>query len=282
MKITSVELRPAGSTEVFELSFRDPSSRNPYQIKGIQGLDADEITSRYYGTGGSGSKFYRPTLLKRQPVFLMGLNPRYAGGDDENSYSSLRDRLYRAINASRTGIIQIRFINDATPVAYINARIVKVEAGLFTEKPEIQMTFNTEYPMLQSLSRTSLGPFGANDITVVDDVSQAQHGLRAKIKFTGNHTNLVITGDEPPEGRPADWSFEINYAFKTDDVLTLSNEASGLELYVERSGGVTKLADKVKAGSIWPLIFPGSNRFRCPFYSVTWESVSHYRTYWGI
>jgi hypothetical protein len=282
MKITSVELRPAGSTEVFKLSFRDPSSKNPYQVKGIQGLDADDITSRYYGTGGSGTRYYRPTLLKRQPVFLMGLNPRYAGSENENSYSALRDRLYRAINASRTGIIEIRFLTGATPVAYINGNVIKFKAGLFTEKPEIEMTFNTEYPMLRSLSRTALGPFGGNDITVVDELSTAQHGLRAKIKFTGDHNNLVITGTEPSEGQPADWSLEINYAFKMGDNLTLSNEASGLELYLERSGGVTRLADKVKSGSIWPLIFPGTNRFRCPFYSVTWESVSHYRTYWGI
>lgn len=282
MKITSVELRPAGSTEVFELSFRDPSSRNLYQVMGIQGLDADEITSRYYGTGGSGAKFYRPTLVKREPVFLMGLNPRFAGSDSENSYSSLRDRLYRAINASRTGIIEIRFLNGTTPIAYINSRVIKVEVGLFTEKPQIQVTFSTEYPMLRALTRSTLGPFGVNDITVVDDASTAQHGLRAVLAFTGNHDNLVITGDAPLSGSPPDWALEITYAFKTNDKLTLSNEATGLELYLERSGGVTRLADKVKSGSLWPLIFPGSNRLRCPFYNVTWESVSHYRTYWGI
>lgn len=282
MKITSVELRPAGSTDIFELSFRDPSSRNRYQVKAIQGLDADEITSRYYGTGGSGSKFYRPTLVKRQPVFLMGLNPRFSGGDDENSYSSLRDRLYKAINSSRTGIIEIRFLNGTTPVAYINGRVIKFEAGLFTEKPEVQITFDTEYPMLRALSRTTLGPFGVNDITITDSASTAQHGLRAQIKFDADHNNLVITGNEPPEGRAPDWALEIIYAFKTNDKLTLANESSGLELYVERSGGRTNLADKVKSGSMWPLIFPGANRLRCPFYWVTWESVSHIQTYWGV
>lgn len=282
MKITSVELRPAGSTDVFELSFRDPSSRNPYQVRTIHGLDADEITSRYYGSGGSGSKYYTPTLVKRQPVFLMGLNPRYAGDDDENSYSALRYRLYRAINASRTGIIEIRFLNGTSPVAFINGRVTKFEAGLFTEKPEVQITFDCPYPMLRGLSRVVLGPYTSNDITVTDDISNAQHGFRAKIKFAGNTSNFFMTGVEPPEGKPREWSFEINYAFKTDDVLTLANEPSGLELYVERSGGITHLADKVKAGSLWPIIFPGSNNFRCPFYPVTWESISHYRTYWGF
>lgn len=282
MKITSIELRPVGSTDVFELSFRDPSSRNPYQVKGIQGLDADEITSRYYGTGGSGLKFYKPTLVKREPVFLMGLNPRYAGGVDENSYSSLRDRLYRAINASRTGLIEIRFLDGATPVAFLNGRVIKFEAGLFTEKPEVQITFATGYPMLRSLYRTTAGPYGSNDITIDDEVSTAQHGLRAQIEFTQDHSNLIITGDEPAPGRLADWQLEINYSFKMGDKLTLANEVSGLELYVERSGGTTKLADRVKPGSIWPLVFPGKNRFRCPAYNVTWESVSHYPTYWGI
>ncbi len=47
MRVTSVELHPANSSDICVLSFRDPTHANPYNVKEIIGLDADEIVPRF-------------------------------------------------------------------------------------------------------------------------------------------------------------------------------------------------------------------------------------------
>src|SRR5690349_10437174 len=116
MKLTSIEIHPENSSDVAILSFRDPNTINPYNVKGITGLDADEIVPRSYG--GSGSfKFYNLSLLNREIVFKVGLNPRFS---DHKSYSDLRDNLYRMISSSRTGKIQIQFKRGTDVIAVIS------------------------------------------------------------------------------------------------------------------------------------------------------------------
>ncbi len=100
---SSVELHPANSSDVCVLSFRDPTHANPYNVKEIIGLDADEIVPRFYGGSGN-SKFYNLLLEKREIVIRVELNPKF--GEFE-TFSDLRDKLYRLIASSRTGIIQI-------------------------------------------------------------------------------------------------------------------------------------------------------------------------------
>jgi hypothetical protein len=159
MRVTSVELRPEGSSDVIQLSFRDPRSLNPFQCKSIAPLDADELTPQFYGTSGDSTKrYYQMAQKKREPVALIGLNPRF-GEPDDSSYSELRDRLYRLIQSSRTGVVQIVFQADGEDVALISGTVSKIKAGHFTATPEVEITFNCSNPMLQSPSRFVLaGP----------------------------------------------------------------------------------------------------------------------------
>jgi hypothetical protein len=99
MKITNISLVSEDS-ELANLSFRDPASRNKYVVKGVFGLDADDINSVYYGDSIDGSQHFREARLKsRELVFRVALNPNFWEGE---TYSSLRDNMYRAIARSRT------------------------------------------------------------------------------------------------------------------------------------------------------------------------------------
>lgn len=285
MRVTSVELRPEGSSDVIQLSFRDPRSLNPYQCKSIAPLDADELTPQFYGTSGdSTKKYYQMAQKKREPVALISLNPRW-GEVDDNSYSELRDRLYRLIQSSRTGIVAIVFQADGEDVAAISGTVSKIEAGHFTQTPEVQITFNCQNPMLQSPSRFVLAgpPAGApvteDDITIVDEISTAAHGFRFEAEFNAAYSSFVMS---PPGGSP-EWTFDVRPygGFLDGDVLHFSSEVRNKYLYIRRSGTTIHLGDAIQSSSIWPIFFPGSNVFHTN-HAVTWNKIDHYVTYWGV
>lgn len=279
MRVTSVELRPEGSSEVIDLSFRDPRSLNPFQIKSISPLDADELTPQFYGrSGDSTKKYYNIALKKREPVALIGLNPRF-GAPDNNSYSELRDRLYRLVSSSRTGVVEMRFKADGVAVASISGTVSKVEASQFTDKPEVQITFNCPDPMIKSLERVELvtEPFVQTAIEIADEVSTAAHGFKFTAEFTAAEGPLILSDDT------VDWQFVIQRpgGFLEGDVLHFSSEFLKKELYMMRGSTKIYLADAVIAGSIWPLIFPGANQLNSNV-PLNWTSIQHYVTYWGV
>lgn len=279
MRVTSVELRPEGSSEVIDLSFRDPRSLNPYQCKSIAPLDADELTPQFYGTSGdSAKKYYQLVQNKREPVVLIGLNPRF-GGVTENSYSELRDRLYRLIQSSRTGIVQIVFKDGDVDVAAIQGTVSKFEASLFTEKPEVQITFDCKDPMLKSLERVQLlsGTTFTSDLIVSDEMSTAVHGFRFQATFLGNESTLVI---DPPSH---EWKFDIrpHDGFNTGDILVFSSEPRDKQLYIQRGSTKIYLADVLQPGFVWPIIFPGENPLHFS-HALAFSSLDHYVTYWGV
>lgn len=285
MRVTSVELRPEGSSDVIKLSFRDPRSLNPYQCKSIAPLDADELLPQFYGTSGdSTKKYYQMSQKKREPVALIGLNPRF-GAPDDNSYSELRDRLYRLIQSSRTGVVHVVFQADDVDVAVISGTVSKIEAAHFTATPEVQITFNCPNPMLQSPSRFLLvgdeahPPVTEDDITIVDEVSTAANGFRFEAEFGAPYSSFIMS---PPGGSP-EWTFDVRPwgGFLAGDVLHFSSEFRNKYLYIRRSGSTIHLGDAIQANSIWPILFPGTNAFHTN-HPVQWNKIDHYVSYWGV
>ena len=281
MRVTSVELRPEGSSEAIELSFRDPKNQDVYQVKSIAPLDADELTPQFYGTSGDSSKrYYNLAAKARQPVVLIGLNPRFGGTATESSYSALRDRLYKIIQSSRTGVVWIVFKADSEEVAAISGTVSKVEAAHFTEKPEVQITFNCSDPMLKALNRLELVPgdqIFVNDLVIVDPVSTAAHGFRFRVGFLEAFPSIVIS----PPGN--EWKFDIrpHGGYLMGDWLYFSSENRNKYLYIQRGATKIQLADVIQPGSIWPIIFPGSNTFHFNKPAV-FTTVDHYPTFWGV
>lgn len=280
MKITSVEIHPAQSSNVCVLSFRDPKRENPYNVKSIAGLDADEIVARYYGSSdNSEDKYYSMVLQQRDIVARIQLNPDFI---EDESYSDLRDNIFKLVSSSRTGVIQIQFKNGTEVIAVVSGLFRKVEASLFTETPEVQLTLECLNPMLQGPSRTvvDVSAFDPGLSTVIDDLSTAPHGFMFEMEFTGAVDTFLLT-DPDQSG----WSFSISPVggFEIGDILHFSSETNNRHLYIERGASVIHVADALAPSSVWPMIFPGANAFSITNSDfMTWRSLSYYTTYWGV
>jgi hypothetical protein len=279
MKITSVELHPSGSANICILSFRDPSRQNPYNVKGITGLDVEEIVPRYYGGAVGATKFYNLAQSARQITARIGLNPNFGASQ---SYSVLRDDLYKLIASSRTGLVQVQFKNGTTIVAVISGFVTKFEAPHFEREPEVQITLRCDDPRLMAPTPVSISVAGLDPALthILDEASTSPHGFQFDLTFTGATAGIEIT--DPTD---ATWSFEVIPAggFLTGDILHLSSEYNDKQIYITRGVNTIHLADKITPGSVWPLLFPGDNQFS--FTNPTtfgWTEISHYPTFWGV
>lgn len=281
MKLTSVEIHAPNTSTVINLSFRDPTLTNPYNIKGIVGLDADELVSQFYSTAtNSLTKFNNISLLKRNIVLRIGLNPRY---DQIESYSSLRDAVYKMLASSRTGRIQLYFMNKTDTIATLSGFVSKIETTLFEQVQEIQITVKCDDPMLKSPSPVSIDITGMplTNFVVQDNVSTAPHGFKYEIELLANLAS-VLTMSDPTN---PSWFFTMTpgWGWLSGDVISFSSEYNNRYAWLIRSGIVYQLGEYLIKGSVWPILFPGSNTFTFTNpTSLKWRSMSHSYNYWGV
>jgi hypothetical protein len=281
MKLTGVEIHAPNTSTVIYLSFRDPGLHNAYNIKAIVGLDADEITARFYGNSSNlVDQFYDLALKKRDVVLRIGLNPRF---DQNETYSDLRDTVYKMVSSSRTGRIQLYFMNGTDVISVLSGFMGKFESAQFEQVQEVQLTINCDEPMLKSLTPVSIdvSNLGFTNISVTDDKSTAWHGFKFEVHFTSTiASSLVISDPNDPS-----WNFTIfpPWSWLSGDILSFSSEYNNRYLNYIRSGVVTPMADTIAAGSSWPVIFPGNNTFAFSLPTrLAWNSLSYYYNYWGV
>lgn len=282
MRVTSVDLVSPNFSEAITFNLRgtDPSSR--YMVKDIVGLDAEEITPRFYGFGANTSpKFYDFGLKPRDIAIRVVLKPRH---NLDESVSDIRDELYRAISATRTGQISLNFNSGSTLVARIFGFITKFEVPYFSKSPEVQLTVRCNDPMFRAINPVHYTDdilSASNPVLVPDSLSTAPHGFSMQVTF--NTSSLTFTIQDAPTN--PEWSFTIvpSGGFNVGDVLHFSSDFSNKYLYMVRGGVTTHLIDRLQPSSIWPILFPGLNTFHFnDIAKVDWNFLEYYAAYWGV
>lgn len=284
MRLTNVALYSDSAfgigVDVLNFSLEHTHRDNKYAVRAITGLDAEEIIPKFYGFSTvSKQRYYNMGLKSREIVMRVVLNPDF---ENNESYSDIRDELYRAISATRTGIIMLHFMSGPNVVARIPGFITKLEVGYFNQLPEVQVTVRCDDPLFRSLTPTVFEPTDLStgtEVQIGDNMSTAPHGFSFEATFTTDTTNFVVQD----KATSPEWQFNIVYSFLAGDQLFFSSELSDKYLYIMRSGSPIYLMDKVQPLSIWPVIFPGFNNFYFTNAATfAFDKVEYYPAYWGI
>lgn len=282
MKITSVEIHPAGSSDVHILSFKDPRRLNPYNVLSIDGLDADNIIPKHYGDG-----LYDMSLNDRQLTMKIQLNPQFSINETP---SDLRDALYKTIASSRTGLIEFQFKNGTTIVAVLSGWVVKMGASLSERESQVLLTIKAQEPMLRAPTRTVVNVSGFSTASQVfsDDLSTAPHGYILEVRVTISDIAGIINIYDPLDDS---WYFQISppsgSSFILGDIIHVSSEQDTKDIYLIHDGDPPTskhyLAEGIVFGSVWPLMFPGQNQLAFSNNThLQWVALSYYPTYWGV
>lgn len=286
MRVTGFSLFSSLDEEPLTFSVLDADPTAQYIARSVLGLDAEDIVPRYYGSGSvSKNKYYDVALKARQIVMRLILKPRF---QLDESYSDVRDALYRLISRSRTGILTLHLNSGAGVVAAIDGSIVKFEASHFEQVPEVQITFSCPDPMFRSPSPVIFGPgklSSTSPVTIPDSISTAPHGFHMHIQFTTSTPTFTMQD----AATSPDWKFKIVPAggFLSGDLLHLDTDLANNHVYFVRGGVTTYLADKIEPGSIMPVIFPGANVFyvaelNAGAFLFNWVDFSYYPAFWGV
>ena len=282
MRVTSVDMYSSASEEAITFSLQNSEPNAQYQARTILGLDAIDIVPKFYGWSLSGAnKYYDFTLKPREIVMRIILSPRFKL---DESYSDIRDSLYRVISANRTGLVTLHFKSGGTLVSQILGSVVKFEATHFTNLPEVQLTIRCNDPMFKAINPVIFEPEDldtTNPILVPDSLSTAPHGFTFQATFHATAASFTI---QDAASNP-EWKFKVipDGGFLSGDVLYFSSEHSNKHIYYVRGATTVQLADKIESGSIWPLLFPGHNEFHfVNLASFNWNSVEYYASYWGV
>ncbi|MET0787188.1 MAG: hypothetical protein ABWY25_10825, partial [Paenisporosarcina sp.] len=220
MRVTSVALYSSQFTEpiIFSLGETDPTPQ--YMVRTIIGLDAEEIIPKFYGFSSySRQKYYDFGLKERDIVIRVVLKPRF---NLDESYSDIRDEIYRTISSNRTGIIMLHFNSGATTVARIPGFITKLEVPYFSKTPELQMTIRCDDPMFRALNPVthSAEYFGGYNpmVIIYDSLSTAPHGFTMNMTFNDTTPYFTVQDEISPTN---EWRFRVipSGGFLLDDIL---------------------------------------------------------------
>lgn len=280
MRVTNIVIY-SNDVEMVNFSLRDADPTARYMIKVIEGLDAEELVPKFYGVGTTtGKKFHEFGTKARELNMRLVLNPRFVLRE---TYSDIRDEIYRAISSSRSGSVDVYFMAAGTTVAKLTGFVTRLEADHFAKEPEVRLQITCEDAMFRGVVPVVKGPddiVDVNPFVFGDTVSTAPHGFQFEIEFTATVASFVVNDAEN-----SDWTFTLTPAssFLSGDRLVFSSEFGNSQLYMVRSAVTTHLMDRVVPGSAWPIIFPGANAFNfVSRASFDWVSVSWYPAYWGV
>jgi hypothetical protein len=281
MRVTNIGLY-SDNVEAISFSLTDVEPTDQYMVRNIVGLDGDELIPRFYGFGRrTGQKFYDFAMKPRDIVIRIVLHPRF---NLDESYSDVRDTLYRAISSVRTGLITLHFNAGATTVARIFGFITKFEVPYFTQLPEVQITVRCDDPMFRAINPVVYDPSKlrtTNPIIIADSLSTAPHGFQMQVTFTAATASFTIQD----EATDPEWLFKVipSGGFLTGDILHFSSEYTNKYLYLIRDLTTIQLVDKIQPESVWPIIFPGATEFHfVDIANFDWDVLEYYAAYWGV
>lgn len=255
------------------------SPKNPYILRAVDGLDAEQITPKFYGQGiNTSANFTNLALEPREVVMRVGLRPNWRAG---GTPSDLRSNLQRAIASNRSGLVELRFFDDEVVAGVLEGFITKFNAPVSSKDSDVFITVKCENPMIKSsgiTSQNNLDTLDKFDPVINDPVSTSPHGFKMKITFN-DAVNPYIFSDPVATG---EWQLRIDYAFLAGDELYLSSEDNDKYLYRVRSAVTLHLMDALALGSVWPIMFPGENQFHVNTADYDYDEWYWYETHWGV
>ncbi len=276
MKLTRI-IFVSNGLPIVELSFRDPGSTKQFIAKQIVGIDADAVSPKFAGLSLSQQKHYTMTPEKKDLVFSILLNPDFGAGD---TFSSLRDKLYKAIAASRTPQISIQFLNGTELVASLSGFITKLENDQFEKTPIVNVTVRIDDPILRGTEEDiDTEEFGSTSILFDDIKSSMFHGFgfQAVIDDADPMALFKIEDTISP-----DWTFQVNYVFEDGDEIYFSSVDTDRHFYIIRGITTIHLIDTLISGAVWPIFFPGPNDLTITSPAFTFIRMWHTPAYWGV
>jgi hypothetical protein len=192
------------------------------------------------------------------------------------------------------GVLELRFNDGVSPVAFIQGHVTKFEVPHSSKTAEVQLTIQCDDPIFKAPTKIQMTaadfPYAAPTMLIPNSISTAPHGLRMEfICKIANVASFQIS-DYTDATTLSDWMFKVTPGtinavnnFQLNDRLVINSVQNKREIYLVRSSVTTYIADKVAPESVWPILFPGMNKFKLQNPSdFALDYIEYTPAFWGI
>lgn len=139
MQFDTIQLTLPNSQQIGFKTF-DHTNTDPFILLSAQGLTPSEIHLQTLENPKYGSTYYGKYFPGKQLVLMIGLNPLYNSGVDQ--ISDLRKSIYTSLNGNNQ--IRLDVVENQTVKMGVDCRVSKLEPELFTNRPALQITLESE------------------------------------------------------------------------------------------------------------------------------------------
>lgn len=268
-----------------DLHLNSSAGQNGFLIKAASGFGPTDFLAVVDGFDSTGAPVMDSIAEKREIALKIGLVP--GGGQ---SISHLRSEIYKYISRS----VEISFMNDSEVVAKTSGFVQKIEAGHFSNIPEILIiikcrTGDLYSPNTISVPTSLLVSSGASFSPIIPySEGDAPTGFTLQFTYTkatsGTGFSITNYGRLWYEGTATSNVFTLSYTLLTNDIIKMTTQTGEKRIILTRGGINYDISGYINAGAVWPKLYPGVNYFTWDL-STTWLgslSFTYTPRYWGV
>jgi hypothetical protein len=281
MKMDMLRLVGAESVD-FPILGADPSG--PFVLKGVEGLDAPEVTVRMAKTVLEKALYQGKSAALRQIIALVALQPDYNTGQ---TAEELRTELYGLLTPKYGLMVQAQIMYQGAVQAFAQGQVSKMPAALFSKDPAVQITLDCDYAYLLNPNNVTVTPaqydLAGQRAFDVDNKGTAPSGFKMGVILRANVGNTLILSDGDPRGQRIQID-GINWV--AGDRFVVDTRPGSRGVWRGANGGaLVSVLNQMNAGvSEWMTLYKGINSLTLNTTAFDWDTAKfvHQPAYWGV
>ena len=255
-----------------------PVTSNPssYVVKSISGLEPPSITINTTDQIFEGSIYQGRRPEGREIIMLLGMSPNYSLGEN---FGDLRTKLYSLLTPKLNLPITFRLLGDSdTPWVETKGYIKRIEAPIFSEDPEVQITMSCLGPYFDAwpVNFSPVSSLSGTNPIPITNTGDAPSGFLATFVPTVNMSSFKLSNANETQ------SIEFVYNFLANDRIWIDTRIGFRSATRVRSGASINLLPYMTQGATWLQLHGGLNNIKISTASYLVEYLYYTPRHWGF
>lgn len=229
------------SENPFYLNIKDARPTDSIIVEKIEGLDPPDIDLFLGEYARDGGHYSGRRVGKRNPLFLLTLNPNFAQGE---SVSGLRELLYRTFVDPRVSGDDVTIVlkDDEKEDRYLTGYTEKFEASIFSNDTTVQISMLCPNPYLLDVDESAAWGSGPN--VIFNYLGSAETGVELELLVTvpTNVINIELNSQKVTQ---------LDFNFQVDDRVLINTRRGERKIQVVRNGFIINILYALSTTSGW-------------------------------
>ena len=217
-------------------------------IEGLEPVKANIVATEYAQMDGA--QYQSSYRGARDIRVTIELEPY----DYSLSVTELRVKLYRFFLTKTP--VTIEFVDDVLQPVTISGVVEDFTTELFSKTPSVTVQIYCADPDFVEKAQSYVTGVSGNLSYPFTYTGDVEAGAVLTVRCSAANNGMTIY--HSATGTPT-YSFQLEYNFLANDIVTISSLPGGKKVTLRRSGAESSIVYAMTAGSVWPKARPGIN-----------------------